>query len=189
MDRSRSINPDAKSLEDAFFARENAKLLEQMRAKAERSQRRDSLRGVVGELDDASLDHLLELGIHAETLLALTLVPLARVAWADGSLDAKERAAIVRAADERGLTEGTPAHRMLATWLEVAPDAAMAQAWRNYVRGIWPKLSEAEREELRTRVLELSRGVAEAAGGFLGLGSKVSAAEAAVLAEIEAALR
>jgi hypothetical protein len=188
MDRSRSINPDAKSLEDAFFARENAKLLEQMRTKAERSQRRDTLRGVVGDLDDATLDHLLELGINPETLLALTLVPLARVAWADGAIDARERAAIVRAADERGLAEGTPAHRMLTSWLEVPPDAAMAQAWRKYVGGIWPKLSAAEREELRSRVVGLARGVAEAAGGFLGLGSKVSAAEAAVLGEIEAAL-
>jgi len=33
--------------------------------------------------------------------------------------------------------------------------------------------------------LERARGVAEAAGGFLGLGSRISAKERAVLAEME----
>lgn len=184
----RSINPDAKALEDAFFARENAKLLEQIRAKAERKERREALRAAIGNVEDSTLDHLLELGVSGETLLAVTLVPLARVAWADGAVDAREREAIVRAAGEKGLTEGTPAHRMLTSWLDARPGDAMLLAWKQYVRGIWPKLSDPEREELRTRVVGLARGVAEAAGGFLGLGSKVSPAEAAILAEIEAAL-
>jgi hypothetical protein len=188
VDRS-SINPDAKALENAFFARENAKILEQMRAKTEHTQRREALRAATGDVEDATLDRLLELGVSAETVLALTLVPLVRVAWADGDLDAREREAIARAAAERGLTEGTPGHRMLTSWLTTAPDSAMVEAWQQYMRGIWPSLGEPERAELRDYVLGLARGVAQAAGGFLGLGSKVSSAEAAVLKEIEAALQ
>ena len=55
-----------------------------------------------------------ELGLSAETVLAAMLVPLVR-GLADGDLDANERAAIARAAEERGLTEGTPGHTLLKT--------------------------------------------------------------------------
>jgi len=188
VDRS-SIDPDAKALEDAFFVRENTKLLEQMRAQTDRTQRRDALRAVMGKVDDAALDRLLELGVSAETVLALTLVPLVRVAWADGDLDAREREAIARAAAERGLTEGTPGHTMVAAWLVQRPDDALLQTWKTYMAAIWPQLRELERAELRDYMVGLARGVAEAAGGLLGLGFKVSAAEAAVLKEVEAALR
>lgn len=187
VDRS-SINPDAKALEDAFFARENAKLLEQMRARTALTQRREALRAAMGTVDDATLDRLLELGVSAETVLALTLVPLVRVAWADGDLDARERAAVARAADERGLTQGTPGHTLVSSWLSTRPDDTLLQVWKEYMAAIWPQLAELERKELRDYIVGLARSVAEQAGGFLGLGFKVSAAEAAVLKETEAAL-
>ena len=180
---------DAKGLEDAFFTHENTEVLEQIRAGTEGTERREALRATMGNVDDATLDRLLALGVRAETVLALTLVPLVRVAWADGELDAGERAAVARAADERGLTEGTPGHRMLIAWLTTRPDDTVVRAWKEYMRGIWPLLSALEQAELRDYIVGLARGVAEAAGGFLGLGFKVSAAEAAVLKEVDAALR
>ena len=100
------FNPDAKSLEDAFFARENAALLEAMRKKAAHKERLDALRGVMPNADDALLERLLELGVSAQTILAMLLLPLARVAWADGVIDAKERAAILKAAEERDIRRG-----------------------------------------------------------------------------------
>jgi tellurite resistance protein len=183
------INPDARNLEDAFFAQENSKLLADMRQKAELQERRAALREAVKGADDALLDHLLALGVKAETVLAMTLLPLARVAWADGSIDAKERAAVLQAAEIRGVHPATPGHDLLATWLAHKPGEAMVTAWNKYVAGIWPSLTPHERDDLRERLLGLARGVAEAAGGFLGLGSKISPAERAVLDEIEAALR
>lgn len=183
------LNPDARSLEDAFFARENARLLEEMRRKAELRDRREALREVIKGADDALLDHLLELGVNAETVLAMMLLPLVRVAWADGAIDARERDAIVKAAEQRGVAPGTPGHGLLTGWLVQQPGEAIVAAWRKYIEKVWPSLAPGEREDLRDRLLALARGVAEAAGGFLGLGSKISAAERAVLDEIEAALR
>jgi hypothetical protein len=171
-DRS-NVNPDSKGLEDAFFAQENAMVLEQIRAGTEGTERREALRAAMGKVDEATLDRLLALGVSAETVLALTLVPLVRVAWADGDLDAGERAAVARAADERGLTEGTPGHRMLIAWLTTRPDDTVVRAWKG-MRGIWPLLSELEQAELRDRGARARRD--RAAGGFLGLGFKVSAA-------------
>lgn len=183
------INPDARTLEDAFFAQENAKLLEEMRRKAELKERRDALRTALPNADDAALDHLLAMGINAETVLAMLLLPLARVAWADGAIEAKERAAILKAASERGVHAGSPPYDLLQSWLERRPGDSICTAWARYIEGIWPQLTPEEKVQFRTRLLGLARGVAEAAGGFLGLGAKVSAAEEAVLAEIEAALK
>ena len=183
------FNPDARSLEDAFFARENAKLLDEMRKKAALQERRDALRQVIKGSDDALLDHLLALGVNAETVLAMSLLPLVRVAWADGAIDAKEREALVKAVEQRGVHPGSPGHDLLSSWLEHKPGVSIEAAWAKYIQGIWPSLASHERDELRERLLRLARGVAEAAGGFLGLGSKISPAERAVLDEIEAALR
>lgn len=185
---SKPLNPDARSLEEAFFARQNAKLLERLRETGERDERRAALRAAIPNADVALIDHLEDLGLGAETVLAITLVPLALVAWADGSIDAKERKAILDAAPERGIAPGSPAHELLVSWLETKPGAELVETWRRYVRGVWEQLNESERTALRSRMLGMARGVAEAAGGFLGMGNKVSAAEQAVLDDMTATL-
>jgi tellurite resistance protein len=181
-------NPDARDLEEEFFARQNAALLEKLRAQARVQARRDALREVAPNADDALLDHLITLGLGPETVLALTLVPLAVVAWADGQIDGKERAALLKAAEERGVAPGSPARALLESWLDHRPPASLLETWKRYARGIWGTLDETHRAAMRERMLGLARGIAEATGGFLGLGSKVSPAERAVLEELERAL-
>jgi hypothetical protein len=167
---SHPFNPDARALEEAFFARENARLLERLREKAAREKRREELRRVIRNADDALLDHLSELGVGPETALAVVLVPLAVVAWADGSIDARERRAIVTAAEERGFAPGSTGHALIESWLETKPGPELIETWRRYVRAIWGELSAGECDDLRRRVLGFARSVAESAGGFLGLG-------------------
>lgn len=123
-----------------------------------------------------------------ETALAVMLVPLAAVAWADGSIDARERQAILRAAAERGATEGTPAHALLISWLETRPGAELVEMWRRYVRTVFSALTPVERDQVRERLLGLARGVAESAGGFLGIGKRVSPAEQIVLDDVASVL-
>jgi tellurite resistance protein len=178
------FNPDAVDLEAAFFARENAELLERLRAKAARADQHAALREVLPNADEATLDRLIELGIKPETALAVVLVPLAAVAWADGEIDPKERAAILHAAEERGVTAGGAAHQLLSDWLSSKPGPEVLDAWQRYVRSVWPALNEDERRQMRERSLGMAERVAEAAGGFLGFGSRVSAAERAVLDRI-----
>jgi hypothetical protein len=177
------LNNAAKTLEDAFFAKENARLLEQLRAKALREERRKALREVILIQDEGLVDHLLELGLGPETVLAVTLIPLAMVAWADGAIESKEREAILRAAAQKGVVPGSIAGQMLEAWLTAPIDAAVIAAWKRYVQAIWPSLTPQERAEVRRMGLEQTRSVAEAAGGFLGLGS-ISSAERKVLDEI-----
>src|SRR5262245_60472249 len=184
-----TTNPDARALEDAFFARQDAKLLETLRQQARQKERRAALRETLPNADDALLDRLLDLGIGPGTVLAVILVPLAAVAWADGSIDDRERAALIRAATERGVAPGSPAMTLLEGWLAHPPDAGLLKVWKHYVRALWGSLGDAERGAMHDRMIGLARGVAEAAGGFLGLGSKISPAERAVLEEMDQALR
>ena len=104
------INPDAKALEEAFFAEENARLLVQLRKKTALEERRAALREVVLIQDEDYLHHLMELGIRPSTVLALSLVPLMAVAWADGKLDDRERDAVLKAAETRGVAPDSPGH-------------------------------------------------------------------------------
>jgi hypothetical protein len=180
-------NSKSRDLEEEFFAEENRRLLDRLREKREREERRAALREVMPHADDAFLDHMLELGLSPETVLAVTFLPLAMVAWSDGDVARAECDAILRAAEERGVKPGTPARQVLESWLTRKPGTKLVEAWRGYVASLRTDLGAEERRVVRERMLGLARGVAEAAGGILGVG-KVSAAERAVLEELEKAL-
>jgi hypothetical protein len=183
-----NMNPDAKALEEAFFAEENARLLVQLRKKTALDERRAALREVVQIQDEDYLDHLMELGIGPETVLALSLVPLMAVAWADGKLDERERLAVLKAAEQKGVAPDSPGHELLENWLSRGPDPKLFEAWKRYIGSIWGSFTEKQRHEMRVNLMDWMTGVAESAGGFLGLTSKISASERAVLNEVEALL-
>ncbi len=183
--KKKSIFADARALEDAFFTKENARLLEQLKEQ----QKREALREVVQIKDETFLDRLIELGIGPETVLALTLVPLIAVAWADGTLDGRERDAIIKAAEEKGVSPETAGHQLLETWLSRRPERELFDSWKQYVRDIWETFTDEERQRMRERTLDWALAVAEASGGFLGVISKVSPSERAVIKELENVLR
>jgi tellurite resistance protein len=182
------MNTAARALEDAFFAKENARLLAELRAEARKTERRQAMRDVISIKDDALVDHLLELGLGPETVLAVTLVPLAVVAWADGSIQPQEREAILKAASDKGIQPGSLAWQLLESWLSKRPEPKLVEAWKRYVQSLWPSLTAKEHDEIRAIGLDRARHVAEAAGGFLGLTSKISASEQAVLDEMTSLL-
>ena len=176
------------NLEEAFFAKENAKVLDQMRARAERAQQRELLRRIVAIDDDAFLDRLINMGIGPERAMVLRLTPLVFVAWADGHIDEREREAIVRAAAQQGIVAEEMARQVLGDWLERKPDPRILVMWKDYIRKIWERFTNEEQEQLRHNLLAATRAVAEAAGGFLGLKS-ISAAERQVLDDLESVVR
>jgi hypothetical protein len=183
--------PDAlgrrKGLEDEFFHREDQKLRDRLREAKAAAAARDSLATATGITNPAVLDRLMQLGIGADTVAALSIVPLVEVAWADGSLDAKEREAVLAAARQSGFAPDSVEHAMLATWLDRRPEPRLLTAWTELVQGMSEQLSQEETAKLRSHLLDRARAVARASGGVLGLGSKVSSAEAAMLSQLERA--
>jgi hypothetical protein len=172
-------------LEKEFFARPSmSQAVAALREKLAAERSRKGLAAASGLSDPEALDALIAAGLSAGTLAALALVPLVAVAWADGRVDDTERDAILRAAQQ---SEITSEHRsLLEEWLSVAPDARLLEAWSQYIRVLRDQISPAASETLRARILGDAKRVAEAAGGFLGLGSKISTSETNVLAELEA---
>jgi hypothetical protein len=176
-----------RALEEAFFAQQDAELIRRLRTSNESGVRKQALSAASGITDDDLLDKLVAAGIESETLAALTLVPLVAVAWADGLLDEKERAALLSAASGAGMDPAGPGYQLLTQWLAKPPGPHLVETWMDYTRGTAADLGEDARQSLKVHVLGRARRVAEAAGGFLGLSSKVSAAEEAMLAKLEGA--
>jgi hypothetical protein len=169
-----------KALEDSFFMERDQQLLERMRLELETMEERKHLAHVSGILDEQVLLNLVKAGVRAETLAAVSLIPLVEVAWSDGAVSEDERTAVLKAAAESGIAEGTAAYEMLGRWLQERPDVRVIATWKEYV-GALVKSMPAD----ATLVLGRCRQVAEAAGGFLGLTSKISAVEKARIEEFE----
>jgi hypothetical protein len=176
-----------KSLEDEFFRREDQRLMQKLEQMRTAQTSREALAKAAGIGNPAVVDKLLELGVKAETVAALALVPLVEVAWADGDLDRRERGAILDRARESGLAAGSVEHALLEAWLDRRPDPKLLTAWTHLVRGVSEQLGREESVRLKASLLDRARAVATASGGVLGMGSKVSTAEAAMLARLEGA--
>lgn len=175
-----------KALEEEFFARHERELVERVRREAEEKERKEALAEASGIRDVEVLDRLAALGLDAGSVAALGLVPLVEVAWADRELHEREREAVMQAAGEAGADEGSAAHDLLISWLDTRPGPDLLDAWKGYVAALVESLDQEERRALRDGILNRARAVAQAAGGFLGVG-KISDAEQKKLEELEAA--
>ena len=178
-----------KSLEEEFFRRQDAALIAQRRTEEERRAARATLAAASHITDDVLLDQLVAFGISADTLTALSLVPLVEVAWADGRGEDAEKRAILAAAGAAGLDETGAGHKLLEGCLSERSHTGLRKMWEQYITSMCTRLSAEERDALKAELLRQVRSVAAAAGGFLGLGSKVSSEEEALLAEIAAAFK
>lgn len=175
-----------KALEESFFAKENERLKERLRAQRHKTEAKQALSEASGIRDDAMLDHLVALDIGPDTWTALSLVPLVEVAWADHALQARERQAILEAAADVTVTPGKPSYALLESWLAERPDGRLLDVWGEYVVGLCARLDESGRHQLREEIMGRARRVAAAAGGVLGWKS-VNEAEQAVLDRLERA--
>ena len=176
-----------KALVDAFFFEQDQRLLKAFHERMEKMDRRAQLAQVSGIQDEAALDRLVELDITPEELAAVEVVPLVHVAWADRQVQAAEREAIIAAAQAAGIQPKDGRYPLLEHWLKRRPGREMIEAWKHYIKGLCQQLNEQQVEELKHDLLRLAQEVAQKAGGFLGLGSKVSVAERTVLNKLEKA--
>ncbi len=181
----RILDDHRRALEDAFFARQNAELLAKLRGGGDPNA---ALAAATGVSDPAALARLTELGVTPEAAAALTLLPMAAIAWADGGVSLGERGAVMRAAERAGVTPGSPAFELLDGWLREPPSAGLLEAWKAYARDLAARATAEERARFAETVLGRARAVADAEGGFFGMGRRISAAEQALLDELHKAL-
>jgi hypothetical protein len=188
VDDQKILGERGRALEEEFFRKEDQRITAKLRELKAKDASREELSRISGIKNTAILDRLVELGIHAETLVALSIVPLAEVAWADGEIDAKEEQAILDRAAKSGVTPGSTGHDLLKSWLERRPEPRLLTAWIHMVQGINENLTAEQVEALRAGLVERVQAVARASGGVLGV-SKVSSAEAKIIRQLESAFR
>lgn len=185
-DTPQILGDKVRTLEDEFFRKEDQRLTERLRELKEKTASREAISKVSGIKNEAILDKLVQLGIRAEVVAALALVPLVEVAWADGSIDERERRAILERAEKSGIAPGSPGHALLQTWLERRPEPKLLSAWIHLVEGLLEHMTPEQVGALRAGLIERVQAIASASGGLLGVG-KVSAAEADMIQKLESA--
>jgi len=181
-----TLEERGRALENQFFDKENKAKLAAMKDKLDSQATREELRKASGMSDDAVLDKLVGLGLRANTIAALSLVPLISVAWADGTVQDNERTAILQGAAGKGLEPGTDGYELLQTWLSKQPTEDLFTAWEAYIKALASQLNDEQSRLLKNQIVGFAKMVASSAGGILGFG-KVSNTEEKVLDRIEAA--
>lgn len=176
-----SITARARSEEEQYFLEMEAKLLEKVRERAEKEDARKALGHYHGVDDPEILKAFEEAGYDRDTVAIIHLVPLIQVAWADGSVSKDERAELLKIAAARDVKEGTPAHAKLLSWLDKSPGPHFFSRTMHIITRLVEAFPEDKRQSLHGDVMSTALAVASASGGFLGLGSKVSSAEQALL--------
>lgn len=175
-----------RALEEEFFHRVDARLLASLKATLAAEAGRKQLAVATGFTDEKLLDELVEVGVSAEAIVAMSLAPLVLVAWADGKLDTKERPSILKAAQEEGITETTPAGQLLQYWLNTQPGPQLATAWKHYTQVVAEKMSYKTRASLCRDVVRRAQAVAKASGGSPGFNA-ISASEKRTIADLKSA--
>lgn len=175
------------SLEEQFFQASNAELLAKLRLSGERAKDKQALTEAMGLRDDELVDGLLDAGLSAQTWLAVSLVPLVEVAWADREISQAEISKILEAAAEKGLTMDGPVGELLDQWLATRPPPRLREAWKLYIESVCEVVGSDQIDWMRKDTLTRARDVAEATNHLLGFGNHVSDVEEVVLADLASA--
>jgi tellurite resistance protein len=166
-----------------IFFQEEKKMIESRKKIKKMKNTVESLSKISGIKNEAVLKKLIELGVQPEIMTTLSLVPFIEVAWADGEVQKEEREAILRFVKTAGFIKGA-SHDVLEQWLSRHPDPNLFDAWKNYMQGLCEQMTSKERSDLQQDIISHAKIVAEASGGFLGVG-KISSKEKEVLEKLE----
>jgi hypothetical protein len=182
------IRERGRSLEEDYFRKKDRELIAKMKQASAAEQNRQELAKKTGLDNPELLQELKELGFTPETVSLLPLVPVLRMAWAEGGITSAERDLLVRLARSRGVAEGSEADRQLNAWMTRQPDESVFSRAGRLIRAMLdsraPETSDLSADDL----VEYCERIAAASGGVFGIG-RVSAEEKTLLASIAADLK
>jgi hypothetical protein len=181
------LEPEQGQLGDAFFTGDAEAHRAQLQLAMEEGSAQSKIAEATGIQDGSVLKELAGLGIRVETLSALSLIPLIHIAWADGEMDERERAAVLEAAAVIGLESDSTSCRLLEIWTLEQPPIDLVNAWKAFVRSLSGELAEYESANLARNLLERAERVAKVAGDALDRSPHVSGVELSALRELQAA--
>lgn len=169
--------------EDAYFLVQDASRREEVRRRVEAAAAELEERAAVARAvatDDQELARRIQaLGFNGDSARAFDLLPLLHVSWADGQVQARERTTILSLLHQRGIQPGSDAAILVEALLERRPSDAFMHQALELLRAVLG--NDAKR--LQTLV-DLCTRVAEASGGLLGIGGRVSDEERTLIVAI-----
>jgi hypothetical protein len=171
------------SEEDNYFKeRELEKLAKARREQqltAIRQGERESIKDVLQSSDEIAAEAL-DLGFDSETARVLPLVPVIQMAWIDGTVTAAESEKVVSLADGFGIDVDSPAHNFLTLLLGEQPSDIF---FERVNRVIGHLVEEQPNYWNDKSIVDLSKEVAEASGGFFSLTDPINAQERTLLTQ------
>ena len=173
-------------LEETFFAARDQQLLQALQRKLSAEEAHEVLASATGVSEKIAIRELANLPVP-QFLAVLGIFPLVAVAWSDGDVSAAERKAVLAAAHDLGVATGSPSHNLLDRWLEARPSEGAIELWSKYVQAVCQTLKTDTVATLKSAVIGRAEKIALAAGGVLGFGNKISAAEQACLDQLSLA--
>ena len=164
-----------KVLEEAFFYQVDRELSELLSKQLQRENKARLFANTTGIRDQKHLDVLVDSGFELSTL-HFVWVPLILVAWADGNAENLEKKAIADILASKGISRETIARVIAHEWFRKKPTEELWEIWEEFSAATSASLNSSIYNELIDEIVRLCRLVAEASGGFMGLG-KISVTE------------
>jgi hypothetical protein len=146
--------------EGEYFHQLDVELIDRMRRRAEREEDQQRMAEACHIKDPDILDALERLGYSPTTVSLLCLVPLVRVAWADGWVTRAERNYILATARLHGVEENTLASRQLEAWLKWPPSEEFFQGSWRIIQAALELLPRDERKKRQDALIEQCKDVA-----------------------------
>jgi len=128
------------SLEEDYFRKHEAKLIAKLRERGRLEDIAEEL-AIKLRIDKPGLLHrIMALGVTLDTAPAFLLAPLVQVAWGEGAVTDRERATVLRLAEERGVAKDSRAHAQLEAWMRERPENALFDAAIEAIKTFKPEL-------------------------------------------------
>jgi tellurite resistance protein len=164
-----------KVVEEAFFYKVDRELIELLSERLQREEKIRLLANATGIRDQRRLELLADSGFELSTLHFIW-VPLILVAWADGNAEKIEKQAIADILGSKGISQETISRVIAHDWFRKKPTEELWEIWAEFSAAASASLNRSIYNELIDEIVRLCRLVADASGGFMGLG-KISTTE------------
>lgn len=157
------------ALEEAFTREIDNLLMGRLQTQAESDEAKERLAKATGWNDQKLISQLASLGVTAEGLMAVQIVPLVLIAWANHGVDHKEREFVMSKAERFGVRERSESYALLEHWLRHRPPVTLFDIWRRFIRYELASMPPRSRERLVVLMKNQMVAAARCSGGFLGL--------------------
>lgn len=177
--------------EERYFQQKERHERDMLRAelskKADAAAKVSALASSLALTDQELAERIYALGFDADTASVLFVLPLIQVAWASGDVSRSERAQVLKVLELRKVERGSKAWLLAESLLEERPSESFLAETRTLLGGILKGRYKDEGDFATRQLIDYCMAVADASGGILGFGNRVSPEEVAAIEDIAAA--